>query len=568
MTAALGLVAGVAAGTLQAQQVVYDNTARAQPIFYRFSREHGDEIELAGTSRRVTEFLFQYSGDFALQTAADYQIRFYANDGEPSFSGHPSALAPRSVLWESGWRRMIPGPQVDALPVPSVLVPDRFTWTVQFRGVEGSVGNAAGLILADPPSVGRPLADGKVGSYWDAWIRDPMGPGGPEWGLINFGFKPEDAKANFFARVTATARPQGPEATAGWQAGGAVVRWPALAGQRYRVEVAGEFPPRAWELLQEVTAAGAEAQVGDDREGGQRFYRVQQVVSLPGPPVTILRPAGRTVIRWPARPGGRYQVEVADTFPPLAWRGLAEVEAPGGGGMAEAEDAGDPAQRFFRVREITLRPGPRAVVSRRPAGMRVTWPTREGVHYQVEVADSLTSTGWRLLDEMSGTGALAEVVDPGGTGPRFYRVREAEPLTLVPLSTGLTLRWTTRAGRYYRVEMADAVPSGAWRLRGQSLGEGGLTWWGETDAVAQRFYRVWETDEPELVNLSINRLPAGAALDWAAEPGRRYVIEYRTGASGPWKMLERPRASGTALGHWDPPGAAGSHREYRVWMER
>lgn len=419
IAAGLGLLAAIWGGPLAAQEVVYDNTANVMPVFYRFSREHGDEIELGGTARRVTEFLFQYSGDFATNAPADLKIRFYANDGEPSFAGHPSALAPHTVLWESDWQRMAPGPQVVVLSLPDVLVPERFTWTVQFRGVVGSVGNAAGLILADPPTLGAPLADGKIGSYWDAWIRNPMGPGGPEWGLINFGFKPGDAKANFFARLTAVPDP---------------------------------------------------------------------VVA----PLVVRRPSG-AMIRWPTRAGRTYHLEVADEFPPRAWR---------------------------------------------------------------------------LVEERVGDGGLAEYQEPDPGGARFFRVREVEPLTVLRLASGRTLRWATRAGRYYQLEVSDEWPAREWQVRGQVQGDGGLAFFSDPDDPAQRFYRVREVDQPRLEALTVTQAGNATLLDWGAEPGRRYVIEYRAHPGAGWKLLDRPRPPGSAARHQDPEGQPGSTREYRVWLER
>lgn len=190
-------------------QVVYDNTAGVTTnLVYKFSREYGDEIHLVAGNRNVAEFVFQYFGDFNPTNSAggEATIRFYANDGPDGQPGPQTVPMPGSLLWESPAIPLLTGYNVVTLGVPLVEVPDHFTWTVLFSGLSGSDGDAAGLMLSDPPTIGLPLDGGRVGSYWDAWIRnDPTRA--DSWALINFGFGPEDPKANFYARVTAVPEP-------------------------------------------------------------------------------------------------------------------------------------------------------------------------------------------------------------------------------------------------------------------------------------------------------------------------------------------------------------------------
>lgn len=207
---AAALAFGLAfAGSAVAQTLVYDNTANIQTnVVYKFSREHGDEVFLAGGYRTISEIAFQYFGDFDPLTRLNgaVRVRFYVNDGPDGAPGASVALMPGRVLWESGSIPLLTGYNLVTLGVPFVNVPDSFTWTVQFTGVTGANKDSAGLVLADPPTVGMPLANGRFGSYWDAWIRDdPNRADG--WSLINFGFKPEDPKANFYARIYAVPEP-------------------------------------------------------------------------------------------------------------------------------------------------------------------------------------------------------------------------------------------------------------------------------------------------------------------------------------------------------------------------
>lgn len=194
--------------------VVYDNTQNPDDsFFHRTTREHGDEIYLTSVERTVTQFTFEYFGDFNPATSpnAAAVIRFYRNDGSDAFPGAITALRPLTQLWESspvaliqsvgGERRSV------TLSVPNVLVPDSFTWTVQFTGLAGTAGNSAGLTISYPVSVGAtlPLSNGGtiVGSYADFWEEaNPLNA--DSWALFNF---EPNARANFYAKVVAIPEP-------------------------------------------------------------------------------------------------------------------------------------------------------------------------------------------------------------------------------------------------------------------------------------------------------------------------------------------------------------------------
>ncbi len=206
---ALALSGGMA-GKAAAQTLIYDNTANVRTnLVYKFSREYGDEVFLQTGYRTVSEFAFQYFGDFNPTNRLDATavVRFYENDGVDGIPGPKTALMPKTVLWESAPIALTPGFNVVTLGVPFVDVPDSFTWTVKFSGVTGANKDAAGLVLADPPTVGQPLPDGRFGSFWDAWIRDDANRE-DGWSLINFGFGPNDPKANFYAQIRAVPEPQ------------------------------------------------------------------------------------------------------------------------------------------------------------------------------------------------------------------------------------------------------------------------------------------------------------------------------------------------------------------------
>lgn len=117
------------------------------------SQEWGDEVELAGTGRTISEMTVYTFGDFSAPTGEEkIRIRFYNQDG--NFVGTPGKQAPNTLIWDSGFMPMKPGWRAQRIPVPAIVVPDRFTWTASFEGVTGLPFNRAGLCYFGPPTIG------------------------------------------------------------------------------------------------------------------------------------------------------------------------------------------------------------------------------------------------------------------------------------------------------------------------------------------------------------------------------------------------------------------------------
>jgi len=188
----LGAITFVAAARAD---IVYDNTTTLVPFSYYTTSEYGDQIQLAGSARQVTEFAFEYFGDFGSTANAQAQITFYKNDGPGTF------LKPQTVLWTSSLFPVSAGFSSAYLDVPNVVVPDGFTWSVKFTGLAQTAGNRAGLLIYDPPTVGGILPGNILGSYGDFWRKDAVSG---VWTLFNFNQNPN---ANFAARVTAVPEP-------------------------------------------------------------------------------------------------------------------------------------------------------------------------------------------------------------------------------------------------------------------------------------------------------------------------------------------------------------------------
>ena len=144
----LAAVALLLAGTWSEARadVIYDNTTTRMGSSLLFSAlQMGDEVNAAGTARIVTELLIGVSQQGVAGTS-DLQARLWANDGT---GGQPGTL-----LWQGPVLNDVPltgGIDLISFAVPSVLVPDTFTWTIQ---ISDSRPIAVGLPFFDPPTVG------------------------------------------------------------------------------------------------------------------------------------------------------------------------------------------------------------------------------------------------------------------------------------------------------------------------------------------------------------------------------------------------------------------------------
>ncbi len=175
-----GYTASFAQGTsISLPEIIYDNSGeeitdpqdpQSPPQFYPRSEEYGDEVYLKaasdGSSWRMTEFIFEYFGDFTPQGDEMVRFRIYKNDGEGKFPA-PNTLVFDSELLSSGGIPLEAGYQTKRFVGLDIPVPASFTWTVQFSGLRNVKGDSAGLILWPKPGVGR--------SFKDFWIKTPTG---------------------------------------------------------------------------------------------------------------------------------------------------------------------------------------------------------------------------------------------------------------------------------------------------------------------------------------------------------------------------------------------------------
>ena len=122
--------------------VIYDNTGSGfTGVIAGTQQQIGDEVQAAGTARDVTLLEIGVDSQGSAFTA-DLQARLYANDG---VGGQPDTL-----LWQGNVRSVPLNGGIDVVPfvVPDVLVPDTFTWTLQYGNLPLT------LPLFGPASIG------------------------------------------------------------------------------------------------------------------------------------------------------------------------------------------------------------------------------------------------------------------------------------------------------------------------------------------------------------------------------------------------------------------------------
>ena len=169
-------------------EIVYNNTASQNYLGQDITSatEFGDQITLstATTSRLLSNFRFDYYLSPTASGNESLTFKLYANDG-PGGSPQTELTAGKtwSVSLAPGYNNVNFG--FDQTGPFAVNLPETFTWSVLFAGVDGQ--EHAGLLMFDPPTVGT--------SFNDFWERQPDG----SWKTMQV----LGAAVNFSALVTA-----------------------------------------------------------------------------------------------------------------------------------------------------------------------------------------------------------------------------------------------------------------------------------------------------------------------------------------------------------------------------
>jgi len=240
-----------------AAEIVYDNSTDYLEADYESVDEYGDEVILAGTARIVTEIQLEYYADFVPNGNQLGRLRFYANTG-PAWHDNLDYKMPASPPFYEDTFQVITGFQAVAITIPNVVVPDHFTWTVQFLGISQTKTNdRAGLLFYDPPTIGQSFDD-----FWEL--------------LPNEGWSPlarPDVKNNFGARIVAVAA-AAPRLTIAKSGNNVVISWPSnVTGT---LESNTDLNTTTWTpVAQTPVVNGANFQVTLPIGAGNRFIRLK-----------------------------------------------------------------------------------------------------------------------------------------------------------------------------------------------------------------------------------------------------------------------------------------------------
>ncbi len=183
---------------------IYDNSVN--DLVTRFNpgtAEIGDEIQLAGTERFLTQFDFEYWGTNTAAPGAfagtiQARVKFYQNNGA-LFNGYSS---PGTVIYDSGLFNITTPTSRDTevfsigfgdFPGSGLFLPTSdLTWSVQFSGMDAT--DSLGVDLYNPPVVGFSVPNAGQQDFWQNT--------GGTWQLLT-----NSATMNFGARFFASADP-------------------------------------------------------------------------------------------------------------------------------------------------------------------------------------------------------------------------------------------------------------------------------------------------------------------------------------------------------------------------
>ena len=205
----------------QLLEVVYSNNRQygEYPAFYPVPEEYGDEIYFGGKSRFLQRFEFVYYGhmdDLSQEdrVKARAVVRFYKNDGPP-WQNVKGTNMPQTLIYTSEPFEVFQGYNWKIINDLALKVPERMTWTVEFKNLPQLYGKQAGLVFYNSD----PKTSHDVGeSYDDFWARraedtwEPMRMGGKP--VANFGMQAQgvsdvilEGSKEFVAKVVIANKP-------------------------------------------------------------------------------------------------------------------------------------------------------------------------------------------------------------------------------------------------------------------------------------------------------------------------------------------------------------------------
>jgi len=395
----------------RADEVVYDNTQKDyNNLFYPSLLEYGDEIKLGGTARTLTEFQFEYLGDFVPEVAATVIVRIYANDGVYTNAG--DFFPPGTLLYESGPERIFPGYNVLALKNLSITASNAITWSVKFSGLTGAYNNRAGITHYDPPTVGS--------SYDDFWMKTSSG-----WKLFNYPYG--NPPSNFAARLFAA--PETPVRLIATTANADGSHAVGVQGPAYRSAVLEVATGQTnWETVSQFLTGGEPQTIEDNTPRTEPpEYRVRESST----PVLLLsagRPdsAGRQPLRASGLPSHGFIVETARNM--AGWFPIFTNDFVSVNSDFKDAQAFNFSRRFYRayyVRDISTAMGNVSFMTNSETLVKASGPP--GRDCVIEYTKDFLNYAPLATNVFSFTTRTIAFVDPSTTNwpMRFYRIRVA-----------------------------------------------------------------------------------------------------------------------------------------------
>jgi hypothetical protein len=254
----LAICAGLSS---RAAEIVYDNSTDFSGVDYETTTEYGDEVILEpGTGRAITEIQLEYYAQFPVHGDELGRVRFYKNTG-PIWMGNPDYRIPESPpLFEQTFP-LGQDYQTAVITVPSIVVPEKFTWTVQFLGIsQNGETDRAGLLFYGVPTIGSSYDD-----FWELTTTDGWAPvQRTDVPKNNFGVRILAAQADNPIRLTIT------------RVGNSILlTWPDIAAN-YRLESKTDLNQASWTLVsQSPTRNGSRYELALPVGAGNQFFRLR-----------------------------------------------------------------------------------------------------------------------------------------------------------------------------------------------------------------------------------------------------------------------------------------------------
>ncbi len=223
-------------------EIIYDNTSNSLGHYAGEQREFGDQLDLEGTARTLTELDFEYFADIAPDGTQGMKVRLYSNEVPyDNFRNRPTEL-----LYESGFLPLIKGYGTRKITGLDVRLPrDTVTFTVEFLGLKTN--ESGGLLFYSPPTVGF--------SFNEFWRRTATGG----WEVVRYSTTDPTQRANASVRLTARGEAVLDESRTNWSSE------ISLRDRHTRLRAAQTFIPKTSGRLDHLTTAlywaGAPVQV-------------------------------------------------------------------------------------------------------------------------------------------------------------------------------------------------------------------------------------------------------------------------------------------------------------------